>query len=211
MFTYTQITQLQCPTFKHILTEINCIITDKFCSLYFAIVCQHYDPNGVIQSALQTLNYKCYSSWHFSNDITDKVVNLASSPLYGPGWIADYGINGYYGIMTDGFVTAKVNEPWLELDFGQVVQIQKVLTKLHGSTSYPSRFCYVEVRVGNQSGSGDYSSATVLDFYPQVAPREELIVFEGDNPLWGRYLSFQSLDTVNTYFIMGNINVLGVV
>lgn len=172
-------------------------------------MCSHYDPNGIFENAIQTLNYNCYSSWHFPNEITDRVVGLSSAPLYGTQWQVEYGINGFFAIGRNAFVTDRVSEPWLELDFGQVVQIQKVITKLHSDPAFPTRYCYVEVRVGNISGSGDYSSATVLDYYPQIGVHAEVVVFEGTVPLWGRYLSFQSLDTVDTHLIIGNIDVLG--
>ena len=157
-----------------------------------------------------TLNYKCYSSWHFSNEITGNVVAMTSSTLHGT-YFREYSINGFYGFgSANTFHTSKVVKPWIQYDFGQIVQIQKILVRARNLTGlfYNTWFDNVEARVGNVSSDGDFTGFALLDHYISSSGDGELIVFEGSAPLWGRYISLQSI--IDLYFFcIANVNFLG--
>ena len=134
---------------------------------------------------------------------------MASSPVY-TSRIPERSINGYYAYSGQNvFAAAIQTEPWVEYDFGKVVQIQKVVVKIKSASSGPTHFENVEVKISNSSASppGDFSTWTLLGQYPNLAVLGEVIVFETTNPIWGRYLSFQRTDT--GYMNIAMINVLG--
>ena len=154
------------------------------------------------------MDYKCSSSWYFSNDITDIIAAVTSSPIYTTR-IPELSINGYYASGGQNTFVADVRRgPWVEYDFGKVVQIQKVIVKARNFTAYSTDFQNVVAKVGNTSSlSGNFAAATLLAQHTDLAEHGEVIVFESPNPIWGRYLSFKRTDIDS--FIMAEINVLG--
>ena len=153
------------------------------------------------------MNFKCSSSWHFPNEITSVITSAISSPV-ASARIAELAVNGYYALAGHNVFSGSYQvEPWIEYDFGKVVQIQKVIAKARNATTNP-HFKKVEVRVGNTSSPvGDFSTATLLEYYPDNAAKGEIVVFDDSAPLWGRYLSFKRLGQGN--FVIGNLNILG--
>ena len=66
----------------------------------------------------------------------------------------------------------------------------------------------IEARVGNASSpTGDFTGSTLLAYNQPLANQNEVVVFEGSNPIWGRYVSLQSMH--NDALIIANVNVLG--
>ena len=172
------------------------------------MVSRHYDPNGNVNNSPTSLNLKCYSSWYFSNEITDKIIGV-TSPGEINSWFDVYTINGFYGKMNNNiWHGVRVANPYIQYDFGKVVKIQKVLVKIRNAGGANTEFTDVEVRVGNTSSTGDFSQFTLLDDYPGPGVNNELVPFEGPEPLWGRYLSVQRLGN-NRWFEFASINVLG--
>ena len=100
-------------------------------------------------------------------------------------------------------------KPWIEYDFGQVVQIQKLIINARFRIGNPSRFSEVEARVGNVSASGDFSASTLLYYYPDYAADGEVLVLKGPNPLWGRFLSLQRMTPSDSHLGIANINIIG--
>ena len=153
-----------------------------------------------------SINAKCFTSWHFSNEITDKIVAITTVSSMG-SWVGEYTTNGVYVRGNNNqWHSSGATNPWIQYDFGTEVTIQKVIIKVRiVPTTY---FENVEVRVGKTSASGDFSQFRLLDKFPDLAGIGEVVVFESPRPLRGRYLSVQSIKT-GTYMSFGSINVLG--
>ena len=187
-------------------------IIDKLCSLYYAHVSRHYDPTtSSISNTVATLNFKCSSSWYFSNEITGEIQSSISSPLAPNPRPAERSISGYYAVGGENVFGGGVhNKPWVEFDFGKVVQIQKVIVKARNSTTSAPKFENVEVRIGNASSpTGDFSASILLAHFANAANAGEVVVFEGLNPIWGRYVTIQRIDAESTAFVIANVNILG--
>ena len=179
------------------------------------MVSKHFDPDGYVSNSKVTLNYKCYSSWYFSNEITGNVVAMTSPPVYFSAsnfyLLREYTITGFYGFsIHNTFHTTSTNKPWIQYDFGQVVQIQKILVKARNAT-WPNIantwFSNVEARVGNVSSNGNFTGFALLEHYISTSGNGELVVFENSAPLWGRYVSLQSIN--DGFISFANINILG--
>lgn len=186
-------------------------VADELCSVYASYVSIFFDPTiSLTSNPVATLNFKCFSSWYFPNEITTAIEAFASSTVYISN-IPEHSVNGYYGIETfNNFVAAPPQTtPWIEYDFGKVVQIQKVIVKTRISIfGLSPQFKNVEVKVGNTSSpSGNFSSSTLLAQYWNTAVAGEVVVFEGSSPIWGRYVSIQSAE--DAFFILANVNILG--
>ena len=185
--------------------------SDQECSLYWAVVSKYFDPNGQVYNAKVTLNYKCYSSWYFPNEITKDIVAMTSPPNVNT-FLKEYTIQGFYGFSyPNTFLTAWIgNKAWIQFDFGQIVQIQKILVRARNMTGlFPNTlFDNIDARVGNVSSAGDFTGFTLLYHYPLSSGDGELVVFEGSAPLWGRYASLQAM-VDNTFLCIANVNILG--
>ena len=137
---------------------------------------------------------------------------MISAPLFLPDpFPSELSVNGYYAIGYENlFVTDGVVDPWVEYDFGKVVQIQKVIAKARNDTAFATRLENFEIRVGNTSSpSGDFSASALLAHYPGIANQGEVLVFDGFNPVWGRYLSFQRLLVTDDAIVIAKLYVLG--
>ena len=172
------------------------------------MVAPFYDPNGTVNDSPTSINATCFSSQHFSNDITDKITAITSTGAIN-GWNNENTVNGVY-VKWDSnmWCSLKTTNPWIQYDFGRVVIIQKIIIKLR-ATNYP-QFENVEIRVGKTSASGDFSQFRLFDKFLDVGVNGEVHVFEASKPLRGQYLSLQRLGISGTVNIaIGNINILG--
>ena len=194
--------------FCSITININNFTDNGNCKLYSAIVTSYYDPNDNVDDSPTSINAKCYSSWYFSNDITDKITAITSSPALN-NWIDVYTTNGVYVINNYNiWHSLYVTNPWILYDFGKVVKIQKIIIKIRNAQGQNPEFRNVEVRVGKISASGDFSQYTLFDHYPGVAVNGEVVVFEGSKTLRGQYVSVQRLGS-SVWFQFAKINILG--
>ena len=179
--------------------------TDQSCLLYAALVGTNYDPNGSLNNDVHDLNYKCFTSWHFQSDITHEVISASSTSdlsFYSP----NNSINGFYvpQSYTNIFLRfTNTNQPnaWIQYDFGKVVQIQKLVVRTIWFWNFS-----VEARVSNQSQTGDFTSSMLFASCSNQAVTETMVL-EGQNPVWGRYISVQS--TGQNHMAIPNINIIG--
>ena len=188
------------------------VFLDEICTLYYAHVTRHFDPTtSHISNSLVTIDAQCFTLWYFSNEITSSIVDMTSSQ-FNSGYPPQMTVNGYYGVGNENAMTL-LNQlnPWVEYDFGKVVQIQKIIAKAADSDSMiPNIIITVEARVGNASfPSGDFSASTILALYSDVVAHGQVVVLESSKPIWGRYVSLKRIDTNGDLLIMALVNILG--
>ncbi len=180
--------------------------------MYFALVSPHWNPNGANHDNMsETLNYKCFSLWHFRDEITTEIRNIAAAPqTVSNNLPPQFSTNGYYGKdKRNIYYSEKADRQWIEYDFGRCVEIRKIIVKARHFKPYPSHFGEVEIKVGNISSSvGNFQTSTLMYYYDQVAFKGEILVFDTPVSLFGRYLSLQSTDSYNR-LVIGTISIIG--
>ena len=190
-----------------LIHDIFKFITETFstCTLYSALVSSYYNPSQTSNPRI-ILNSKCFTSWHFSNEITNKIETVTSSP---DAHANHFSLNGFYGKWNHNiFHTSTSINPWIQYTFGKVVQIQKIIVKIRNYPPFSTGFANVEVRVGNTSASGDFSSFKLIDFYEGPAQYGDIIVLANQDSVWGQYLALQILGQ-NYFLIVAKVYVLG--
>ena len=186
------------------------LFSDSICNSYFALVSPTWDPNGpILHNAVESLNFKCFSSWHFPIDITSKIVS-STSTIAGSGPF--FAVNGYYASENYNLLHAElVVNPWAEFEFDAIVTITKIIVKARYSTVFPhTAFDLVRVELGNATNNnGNFGSFTTLGTYEKSSANGAIIVYTVTPPKSGKYLAFRCYDNLTRFLLIADLKVLG--
>ncbi|KAK4294224.1 hypothetical protein Pmani_033134 [Petrolisthes manimaculis] len=178
------------------------------CSLHSAQVSimwpgSSFNPSEVIDSYDE-----CYSNWYV-NSITPSITNITASSVYhspaAPARNPENVISGYFCKKTYYYCStnAKVKKPYWRADLGTPKRVSSIIISIRRDNA--QHFNDVEITLGNSS---DYNNIH-FDHYDGVAPRGINIPFTPTNPVTGRYLQIQILNTTSSYLTFCDIVILG--
>lgn len=172
------------------------------CRLYSANVSPYWSEENVGHD--ETNDANCYSTWVERPDLISSSKASTTIPLLSGSRVTD--VTGGYSCFLDSrvafiFHTAdKVDNPWVLIDMQSYYWVKKVIFRVRGYATYPHHFQLVEVRVGSQSEADKFSSNELLMYMNWTVVHGEIITFERERPLYGRYVSVQS-KMQKSYFI----------
>ena len=153
---------------------------------------------------------RCYSSWHFPNDITHRIISaVASSIGYGKGPMR--AVSGFYGVGNNNlFHTVYGVKPWVQYEFDTVVTITKIIIRTK-HTSQGSFFDDIRVKFGNSSYvvSNSWNPLFVLGDFSPAASSGAIVVFKVDSTRTGKYLAFKYQKSDNHHVLIGDLKVIG--
>ncbi|XP_066981166.1 fucolectin-6-like [Macrobrachium rosenbergii] len=111
--------------------------------------------------------------------------------------------NGYYCYKYDSCSVTKImSNPWWKADLQKEYFVSALIVKPRDDNF---DFNNIEIRFGN---SPTISQNPVFDTYPgSTPPAGTVLTFKPPNPIEGRYLSFQSLNT-NAAFSMCEVQII---
>ena len=100
------------------------------------------------------------------------------------------------------FITGPRSNLWIQCDLMEVKQIGSIRVLVRGLRNYGGNYKDVEVRLGNVSGSGDFTQNELIGFL-EGEKFGEIVEYNLEQPAFGRYLSFQS--RTNVFLQIGEI------
>ncbi|KAL7633041.1 UNVERIFIED_CONTAM: hypothetical protein RMT77_016617 [Armadillidium vulgare] len=178
----------------------------KKCTLLSAIVSTYY-----LGTAGETMfGGKCQSLWAEVKDVIHRANISASSELLGKygRYYAAYAVSGFDcpKAISSGkvFHTENHNAAWFLADLNESLLVKRVIIHTRGNTA--SNFASVEVRVGDIPNDEDLKLNTRLMFYEGTAKGNDIIIFEGDKSLQGKYVIIQK--TVDGSFAFSQVKII---
>ena len=110
-------------------------------------------------------------------------------------WFHDYSIYDCYHAAEFNF------PPYVLVHFSSVQRISSVSMMTQPIGSLHNTLLLVEVRVGNSSANGNFSSYELLgSFIGPPAEYRRLVTVEGPTPKWGKYVSIQNIQSDGTMY-----------
>ncbi|KAL7633740.1 UNVERIFIED_CONTAM: hypothetical protein RMT77_015694 [Armadillidium vulgare] len=190
------------------LCLLACSKNDDECYLFSANVSPLW--TGIEMGVLETNDAKCYSTWAEGNDLMYSAATVTGVALLNGSHIAS--ITGGYSCsktsdVTKMFHSAEVDTPWVLIDLESYHWVKKIIIQVRGDVGYLNHFEFVEARVGNKNTPESFPENTLLMFYDHSANFSEIVTFEGERPLYGRYVSLQSMKN-NSYFAFMQMKII---
>ena len=145
--------------------------------------------------------------------LTIKIVNASSSSefrsIYGPEYAIDGEVvtgNGYF------FHSAEEAYPWLELDLGRISTVTG-LTIYNRVNCCGERLRNLQIRAGSvqvpEKHKGEWSGNTKVAYFRGPGTSGGIYSLPFDDKISARYITFQLIDSSETYMQMNEVVVFG--
>ncbi|XP_076033064.1 uncharacterized protein LOC143020519 [Oratosquilla oratoria] len=174
-------------------------LSEHRCALYSTSISLSWKGSKVVEG-------KCYSRWAHPRDLALKATATGNS--YSTDYPASYAIDGYYCKQTtqEGtcFWSENAKNSWWLADLGDFHPVSSIRVRLYRSTT--SYFRDIEVKVGNRSSEGDFSSFEFLARSSGEEVSSVVITLKAKNPLVGRFVSIQTL--VSNFLVLCEVQIL---
>ena len=156
------------------------------------MVSEYWDPNQVpVHNVRITLNYDCFSSWNFKNEITDKIASVQASS-YQPEFLPVYSYSGFYGIRSNNaFKSQRGSNEWIVYELQSKVMIKKIIIKARNDPVVSTKMPGVVVKIGTvYNNDGDFTSFSDFGLVPITMDGQGIFILidKSDSPVKGKYI-----------------------
>ncbi|KAL7646120.1 UNVERIFIED_CONTAM: hypothetical protein RMT77_003021 [Armadillidium vulgare] len=164
------------------------------CRLYEANVSPHWKNNNLSDVDNTLREFSCYSSWADSNDVAGRASYTSSPPLFDNLIVTNaaegFGCQNYMGGF---YFHSNCDElSWILADIGYNMLINKIVIQTRGENKHENYFESVEVRIGSESKSGNFSTYNLVGYFSGHAEFGKIVTFDNHRLLKGRYVSVQT-------------------